>query len=143
SKIVSFTDGLQIISGTRSFIELSVLSILMWLVVAGAYWLITHAYPGVLSQMGLGSLVVLMVAAMFGSLLQLPGVGGGSQLATINLLSGPFQVPPEVAVSCGMLIWLCTFMSVIPMGLLLAHRERLSLRSVAADEAKEEAALNG
>jgi len=142
AKIVSFTDGLQIISGTRSFVELSVLSIVMWWVIAGAYWLITHAYSGVLSEMGMGSLVVLMVAAMFGSLLQLPGVGGGSQLATINILSGPFRVSPEMATSCGMLIWLCTFMSVIPMGLLFAHRERLSLRAVAADEAKAEAALN-
>jgi hypothetical protein len=32
-------------------------------------------------------------------------------------------------------------MSVIPVGLLLAHRERLSLRAVAAAEEKEEAAL--
>jgi len=142
AKIVSFTDGLQIITSTRSFVEISALSIAMWWVVAAAYWLITHAYPGVLGEMGLGSLVVLMVAAMFGSLLQLPGVGGGSQLATINLLSGPFRVPPEMATSCGMLIWLCTFMSVIPAGLLLAHRERLSLRAVAEAEARAEAALD-
>ena len=47
----------------------------------------------------------------------------------------------EVAVSCGMLIWVATFMSVIPMGLLLAHREQLSLRAVAAAEHDEEAAL--
>jgi hypothetical protein len=41
-----------------------------------------------------------------------------------------------------MLIWLCTFMSVIPMGLLLAHRERLSLRAVAEAEEKAEAQLS-
>jgi uncharacterized protein (TIRG00374 family) len=143
AKIVSFTDGLQVISGTSSFIQLSVLSIAMWWAIAFGYWLITHAYPGELGEMGWGSLVVLMVAAMFGSLLQLPGVGGGSQLATINLLSSPkaFGISPEMATSCGMLIWLSTFMSVIPMGLLLAHRERLSLRAVAEAEEKEEAKL--
>jgi len=143
-KIVSFTDGLQIIRDGISFLQLSALSVGMWCVVAAAYWCITHAYSGVLSEMGPGSLLVLMVAAMFGSLLQLPGVGGGSQLATINLLSSPkaFGIAPEVATSCGMLIWLCTFMSVIPMGLLLAHRERLSLRAVAEAEEKAEAKLN-
>jgi uncharacterized protein (TIRG00374 family) len=142
-KIVSFTDGLQIIRDGTAFLQLSALSIGMWCVVAGAYWCITHAYSGVLGEMGLGSLLVLMVAAMFGSLLQLPGVGGGSQLATINLLSSPkaFGVPPEIATSCGMLIWLCTFMSVIPVGLLIAHRERLSLRAVARAEEKAEAKL--
>ena len=143
-RIVSFTDGLQTIRDGASFLQLALLSIGMWVVVAGAYWCITHAYSGVLAEMGFGSLLVLMVAAMFGSLLQLPGVGGGSQLATINLLSSPkaFGIPPEIATSCGMLIWLCTFMSVIPMGLLLAHRERLSLRVVAEAEEKAEAKLN-
>jgi len=140
-KVVSFTDGLQIITDTASFVQLSILSLALWWIVAVTYWLITHAFGGVLAEMGVGSLLVLMVAAMFGSLLQLPGVGGGSQLATINVLYGIFGVSSETAVSCGMLIWLCTFMSVIPVGLLLAHRERLSLRAVAAEEEKEKQAL--
>ena len=87
------------------------------------------------------SIMLLMVSAMFGSLIQLPGVGGGSQLATIAVMNRIFGVDNEIAVSCGMLIWVSTFMSVIPMGLLLAHRERLSLRAVAKAEKKEEAAL--
>ena len=142
SKIVSFTDGLQIISDAGSVAILSLLSMAMWIIIAGAYWLITHAYSGQLPRLGLASLMVLMVAAMFGSLIQLPGVGGGSQLATIAVLNGVFGVDNEVAVSCGMLIWLCTFMSVIPMGLLLAHRERLSLRAVAAEEQQAEATID-
>ena len=85
--------------------------------------------------------MLLMVSAMFGSLIQLPGVGGGSQLATIAVMNKIFGVDNEIAVSCGMLIWVATFMSVIPMGLLLAHREHLSLRAVAAAEEKAEAAL--
>lgn len=145
AKIVSFTDGLRIVEGAWSFAQLLLLSFAMWGVIAWAYWLITHAYRDQaaypLSQLGVASIMVLMVAAMFGSLLQLPGVGGGSQLATINVLSGVFGVQSEIAVSCGMLIWICTFMAVIPTGLLLAHRERLSLRAVAAAEQREEAAL--
>lgn len=141
TKIVSFTDGLQIISDGSSFVQLFLLSAAMWWSIAGAYWLITHAYGGQLARLGITSIMVLMVSAMFGSLIQLPGVGGGSQLATIAVLNGVFGVDNEIAVSCGMLIWVCTFMSVIPMGLLLAHRERLSLRAVAAAEEKEEAAL--
>jgi hypothetical protein len=85
--------------------------------------------------------MLLMVSAMFGSMIQLPGVGGGSQLATIAVMNKVFGVDNEVAVSCGMLIWVCTFMSVIPMGLLLARREHLSLRAVAAAEEKAEATL--
>jgi uncharacterized protein (TIRG00374 family) len=142
AKIEAFTDGLEIISDASSFLQLAALSFVMWALVALSYWLIIHAYGGRLAELGPASIMLLMVAAMFGSLLQLPGVGGGSQLATIAVLNRIFGVDSEVAVSCGMLIWLATFMSVIPAGLLLAHREKLSLRSVAAAEEQEEAAEN-
>jgi uncharacterized protein (TIRG00374 family) len=141
TKIVAFTDGLQTIRDWSSFLQLLSLSIFMWALVAVSYWLITHAYGGRLAELGAASILLLMVIAMFGSMIQLPGVGGGSQLATIALLTWLFGVDNEIAVSCGMLIWVCTFMSVIPMGLLLAHRERLSLRAVAKAEEKAEAAL--
>lgn len=141
SKIISFTDGLQVISDTASFLQLFGLSLIMWVLIAGAYWFVTHAYSGQLSHLGAASIMLLMVSAMFGSLIQLPGVGGGSQLATIAVLNGVFGVDNEIAVSCGMLLWVATFMSVIPVGLLMARREHLSLRAVAAAEEKEEAAL--
>ena len=143
SQIVSFTDGLRIISDMSSFVQLFVLSVVMWVMIASTYWLVTHAYGGELAKLGPASIMLLLVAAMFGSLLQLPGIGGGSQLATINLLSSSkaFGIAPEIATSCGMLIWVSTFMCVIPIGLFLAHRERLSLRAVVAAEQKEEAAL--
>lgn len=141
ARIVAFTDGLQTIRDWTSFLQLLSLSLFMWALVAVSYGLITHAYGGRLAELGPASILLLMVVAMFGSLIQLPGVGGGSQLATIALLTWLFGVDNEVAVSCGMLIWLATFMSVIPTGLLLAHSERLSLRAVAAAEEKEAAAL--
>ena len=82
--------------------------------------------------------VVLMGSSMVGSMLQLPAVGGGSQLAAISMLHSGFGIEQELAVSCGMLIWAITFMAVIPTGLALARREHLSIRAVA--EAEEKAA---
>jgi hypothetical protein len=66
-------------------------------------------------------------------MLQLPGIGGGSQLATIAVLSRIFEVPKELAASCGVMLWLVTFMAVIPAGLFLAHREHVSLRELEAE----------
>jgi hypothetical protein len=63
----------------------------------------------------------------------LPGVGGGSQLATIAALEHIFDVPKELAASCGIMLWLVTFMAVVPAGLFLAHRERLSLRQLSQE----------
>ena len=78
---------------------------------------------------------------MIGSMVQLPGVGGGSQLATISALDHVFDiVPKELAVSCGIMLWLVTFVAVVPVGLILSHRERLSLRKLSEESAQAESA---
>jgi len=86
--------------------------------------------------------LILMGSSMLGSMIQLPGVGGGSQLATIAALEHIFGAPHELAASCGIMLWLVTFVAVVPAGLLLAHRERVSLRQLSAEsqEAEESAA---
>jgi uncharacterized protein (TIRG00374 family) len=140
-KLHAFSEGLQTIHDTSSALQLIAVSLVTWVVIALAYLSITHAYPSPIGQLTLPQIIVLMGSSMVGSMLQLPAVGGGSQLASISMLHAGFGASEELSVSCGMLIWVATFMSVIPVGLLLAHRERLSLRAVAAAERREEAAL--
>jgi len=83
-----------------------------------------------LADMDVPHLLLLMGFSMVGSIVQLPAVGGGSQLAVISALQVVYGIPPEAALSCGILLWLVTFMSCIPLGLILAHRAHLSLRKL-------------
>jgi hypothetical protein len=136
-KVMSFSHGLQTIQDFVSALQLVGVSLLMWILIMFAYYAITHAYPE-LQAMTMAREVVLMGSSMVGSMLQLPAVGGGSQLATIGMLSAGFHVEHELAVSCGMMLWAGTFMSVIPTGLAIARREHVSIRAVA--EAEEKAA---
>lgn len=128
-----FGHGLNTIHGTLSFVLLTLTSVGMWYVIAIAYKEITHAYGVASLDIPLLQILILMGSSMLGSMLQLPAVGGGSQLATIRTLSSLFAVPPELAASCGILLWLVTFAGVIPIGLILAHRERLSLRKLSVE----------
>jgi glycosyltransferase 2 family protein len=137
-KIREFGEGMNTIHDLASLARLAGLSVGMWYVIALAYFEVTHAYGAAQLQIPLPQLLMVVLASMLGSILQLPGVGGGSQLATITVLSNAFGVPPEMAASCGILIWLVGFVAVIPAGLLLAHRERLSLRRVAAESQEAE-----
>ncbi len=91
-----------------------------------------------LSDLDVSHTVLLMGFSMIGSVVQLPAVGGGSQLAVIGALQAVYGIPPELAVSCGILLWLVTFMAVIPTGLLLGHREHVSLRKVSHEAHEEE-----
>jgi uncharacterized membrane protein YbhN (UPF0104 family) len=116
-------------------------SVAMWFMIIMAYQEVAYSYGVPALNIRRSQILVLMGASMIGSMVQLPGIGGGSQLATIAALQRIFDVPKELAASCGIMLWLVTFMAIVPPGLLLAHRERLSLRKLSAEtEQAEESA---
>lgn len=138
-RIREFAQGLDTIHGPAAFLQISIVSLVMWWFIALSYQEVAHAYGAPMQEMSVTRVLLLLGSSMVGSMLQLPGVGGGSQLAAIEALDKVFLVPREVAVSCGILLWLVSFVSVVPVGLLLAHHERLSLRAVAEESEKAEA----
>lgn len=137
-RVREFATGLNTIHGPLSFIQLSAVSVLMWWMIAVAYKEVTHAYGAPMQAMSVAKVLLLMGSSMIGSMVQLPGVGGGSQLATISALDHVFEIPKELAVSCGIMLWLVTFVAVVPVGLVLAHRERLSFRELSEETHKQE-----
>jgi len=138
-KVKEFSAGLETIHDIGSALQLVAVSVVIWGLIAVSYLVIVHAYPGDLRGLTMPMMIVLMGSSIVGSMLQLPAVGGGSQLATISMLSSGFGIEHELAVSCGILIWAITFMSVVPAGLLLARHEQLSIRALAKEEQAEEA----
>lgn len=137
-RVQAFGEGLNTVKDLRSFFELSGLSLVIWLFIAMAYVAVTNAYHiHRHAQMSLATVLLLTAASVVGGIVQLPVVGGGSQLATIGVLHGVFDLSPELSISCGMMLWLVTFMSVIPAGLVLAHREHVSLTRLEKESEQE------
>jgi len=136
-RIREFREGLKTIHGPVELAQLAGISVLMWILVTFAYWEVTRAYGVPVLNISISELLLLIGVGMTGSLVQLPGVGGGSQLATISALQHLFLVPKELAASCGIMLWLVSFVSVVPLGVVLAHRERLSLRTLSEESHKE------
>jgi uncharacterized protein (TIRG00374 family) len=142
-KVREFGMGLNTIHGPASLLWLMLVSVGMWYVIALAYKAVTHSYGVDALDIPVSQILILMGSSMVGSMLQLPAVGGGSQMATIATLSSVFDVPPEMAASCGILLWLVTFAAVVPVGLLLAHHERLSLRKLSVESHQAEEVDSG
>ncbi|HST11897.1 MAG TPA: lysylphosphatidylglycerol synthase transmembrane domain-containing protein [Terriglobales bacterium] len=137
-RIREFRSGLNTIHDKKSLLLLIGASVLMWAMIAVAYKEVAHAYNTPKLEIPQTQIFLLMASSMVGSLVQLPGVGGGSQFATIETLNRIFGVPPELATSCGIMLWLVTFIAIVPVGLLLAHRERLSLRKLSQESHEAE-----
>jgi hypothetical protein len=156
-KAESFKAGLNTIHDFSSFVQIIAVSVIMWLMIAGAYIQVLHAYGPVavtaadgssqianLATMHLGDVLIIMGCSMAGSVIQLPGGVGGSQLAVITVLQSHYfngastYITPELAVSCGIMLWLVTFMSVIPAGLVLARFEKISFLRLSDESSQEE-----
>jgi uncharacterized membrane protein YbhN (UPF0104 family) len=138
-----FHDGLQAI---RTFSDLTWaigLTAVHWLLVWILYLWIPWSFGGQLATINASGALLLMTLTLVGSTLQLPGVGGGSQLASFLVLSVILGVAKEPAAAAAIAIWLVTFVSCAIVGLPLLIREGLSvkeLRSMARAERAAEAA---
>ena len=139
SKIRAFAEGLNTLPNISSFLQVTGISLAMWFIIAMAYRFVMHGYTDPqLSSMEFQQVTLIMGSSMVGSMLQLPAVGGGTQLATINMMRHGFGIPIELATSAGILLWLVTFVAVVPAGLAIAHHEHVSLRELSKEAEREE-----
>lgn len=128
--IDSFSEGAKGLRSPAAFASAAALSLLMWLAIAIAYFEVVRACPFPLAAMTFPAVLLLMGFSLSGSLVQLPG-GGAAQLMVIAVLSNVFAVPVELALTCGILLWLATYMAPVPVGLMLLRKQHFSLRSIA------------
>ncbi len=133
SKIHAFRDGLDSIATLGDFFRSLGLSLLMWGFITGAYLETTRAFvlSPELSGMTLARCLVLMAASMVGSVVQLPVLGWFTQIGvTTGVMQKVFNVQFEPALACGTMLLIVTFMCVIPVGLIWARIEHVSLKKV-------------
>jgi glycosyltransferase 2 family protein len=140
-----FSEGLQ---GMRTWGDLGALvaySAAHWLLVVLVYMWVAHAFGGKLAEIDFAGATLLLAFTMVGSAVQLPGVGGGAQLATFLVFTLIFGVEKEQAAAAAIIMWLVTFASCCLAGLPLLLREGWSMgelkRMAAEGEAEGKVAL--
>jgi predicted aconitase with swiveling domain len=83
----------------------------------------------------------LLAVTLVGSVLQLPGIGGGAQIASIVALTAIFGVENEPAIAIAAILWMITFAGCTLAGIPLLVHEGMSfgeLRQLARAEAEAE-----
>ncbi len=134
-----FSEGLRGIRTFGDLVALFLYTIAHWVLVVFAYLLVLRAFGGEPAAIGLAGTVLVCAFSLVGSAAQLPGVGGGSQLATFLVLSLIFGVEKEPAATAAITIWLVTFAAVCLAGLPLLFHQGWSmseLRRIAETEEK-------
>jgi hypothetical protein len=128
------------LSATRNFVYLALMigyTALEWLLIAACYVCLFLAFPET-AGFGWTEALVFMGFVSFGSILQIPGVGGGIQLVTIVVLTEIFALRLELATGMALFTWILTFVVIVPPGLLLALHEGLNWRRLGRLSTEEE-----
>jgi hypothetical protein len=129
ARILSFRDGMNVLRSFGDFISVLLLSLLMWALIILAYFEVVHAFSA-LSMLHSSRIMLVMAASMAGSILQLPIIGWFTQIGLVSAAMKALGAPLEPSIGAASLLLLVTFMSVIPLGLIFARLEHVSLREV-------------
>jgi uncharacterized protein (TIRG00374 family) len=137
-----FASGLGAIRTVNDLAVALGLTAAHWLLIVYIYLWVMHAFPGNLGELNLTAAMLVLAFTMVGSALQLPGIGGGSQVASFLAFTAVFGVEKEPAAAASIVLWLITFAAVGVVGVPLLIREGWSmgeLRRLARAEAAAEA----
>jgi len=141
--ITGVNEGLQAIRTLSDLLAAMFYTAVHWTVVVLIYLWVADAFPGSFphSYMNFPGAMLLLAVTMVGSVLQLPGVGGGAQIASFIGLTKIFGVEQEPAVAIAVVLWIITFAGSTLVGIPLLIHEGLSvgeLRKLARAEAEAE-----
>jgi uncharacterized membrane protein YbhN (UPF0104 family) len=142
-KVREFRAGLDTMRSFGDFAVAAGLSIAMWLLIAASYLETTRAFVASppLATMIPANCVLLMVVSGLSSIVQLPVLGLFTQIGFVaTAISQFFGVAPEASTACAAMLLLVTFLGIIPVGLIWAQIEHVSLRKVTveSEHVKEE-----
>ncbi|HTC89557.1 MAG TPA: lysylphosphatidylglycerol synthase transmembrane domain-containing protein [Bryobacteraceae bacterium] len=125
SMLEAFSQGMECTRNPRLLALLLGYTVLQWaVIVAGTLAL----FQGFQATHGFGFLDVLVLMAFMtlGGLVQVPGLGGGIQVASIVALTRLYGVPLESATGIAIVLWIVSSLTIVPFGIACAFHEGLN-----------------
>ncbi len=127
--LAAFVQGVESTRSDRALAAIVLYSLLEWVLIAACYWCLAGAFAD-LVRLGWVDVLIFMGFVSFGAAVQIPGIGGGIQVASVVVLTELFGARLEVATAFGITAWIITFVVVVPIGLILAVKEGLDWHSL-------------
>jgi len=134
----SFAEGLSVIRSWKELLGSVVLSAVVWFLNTSVFWLVFQSLGGEVAALSWLACAVVLFCAAAGLAVQIPGIGGGYQVAVILALNELFNVSAEAATGAGILTWVLMSVPCLASGLVLLVQEGLTLRKLEALAEEEE-----
>ncbi len=136
----SFFAGMESCRSLTALGKLFFYTMFEWAIIIGCYICLFRSFPFT-AHFAMLDVFVFLGFVAFGSIIQVPGIGGGMQVVATAVLKELFELPLEQASAVAISIWATTWVTIVPFGLLLAMKEGLewrSLKHINTIDAKEE-----
>jgi uncharacterized protein (TIRG00374 family) len=134
SIVESFVQGLAFLRNGRSLGIVALQSLLLWIMIVLQFWFLML---GMNFSFSLPVATLVMVGAALGSVVQVPGVGGGFQ-AGYFLIMTALQVPHEQALATAFVAFVFSFFPTLLISPLFMVGQDFSLRDLKGPSAKPE-----
>lgn len=125
--VLGFARGAQTIHTVGDLLLSISYTVAHWFLVLLVYFWVSHSFGGTLGSLSLGDATLVMAFTLVGSAVQLPGVGGGSQVASFLAFTAIFGVEKEPAAAASIVLWLISFAACSLAGVPLLIHEGFSL----------------
>ncbi|MBV8846220.1 MAG: flippase-like domain-containing protein [Bryobacterales bacterium] len=125
----AFAQGMQSTRRKSFAAELLVYTAAEWAIIAASFYCLLRATPAT-SHLDFTDAIIVLGFVSLGSVVQIPGVGGGIQIVTVLVLTEFYGLGLEEASGVALLWWVVGFMTIIPVGLILAFHEGIKWRNL-------------
>jgi glycosyltransferase 2 family protein len=126
----SFSSGLKVIQKPWDFGASVALTGVLWIVNVSVFWFVLVSLGGRLAALSWWAAALLCFFAALGLVVQLPGVGGGFQVAVLLAVEDLFHIPAVAAAGAAILIYLTIMVPCVALGLGFAVHEGLSWKKL-------------
>jgi uncharacterized membrane protein YbhN (UPF0104 family) len=120
----TFAQGLGFLGKTTSLAAVMIHSVALWILMALQSW---SMFLGTNLEFSFGAATLVMVAAAIGSIVQVPGIGGGFQIAWAFCLVELFGVGREQAVASALIAFVFSYGPTIVVGGLYVLAQGISM----------------
>jgi len=125
----AFSQGMESTRNLGFIIKVLVYSLLEWAIITASIVCLFRAFPAT-ANFRLMDVFVFLGFVAFGSAIQIPGIGGGMQLTSILIFTEFFHFSIEVATSLALVVWVFSFVVIMPFGLVLAFHKGIRWRNL-------------
>jgi glycosyltransferase 2 family protein len=132
----AFSQGVDCTRDPRSLALLAGFTGLEWAIIVASCSALLRGFP-VTRQLGPMDVLVLLGFISLGSVVQVPGLGGGMQVATVLALTKIYGVSLEAASGVAVLFWMVSSLAILPFGLACAFHEGLNWSKLKLLSAKQ------